>query len=83
MNTITVAEAKQDLESLIIRIISNVEPIIVRAETGEKVVLVPMEEFTAWQETAYLLANPTNAAHLRESIAEANAGKTLPWAPLE
>jgi antitoxin YefM len=34
-------------------------------------------------ETLYLLANPANAEHLRQSIAEAKAGKTLESALIE
>jgi antitoxin YefM len=33
--------------------------------------MLSMDEFNAWQETAYLLSNPANAARLRKSIAEA------------
>ena len=43
-------------------------------ETGQQVVVVPLDEYTAWQETRYLLANPANAAYLRQSIAQAQAG---------
>jgi PHD/YefM family antitoxin component YafN of YafNO toxin-antitoxin module len=35
-----------------------------------------LKDFNAWQETLYLLSNPANAEHLRQSIAEAKAGKT-------
>ncbi len=39
--------------------------------------MVPLDEYNAWQETHYLLSNPANAAHLKQSIAEAEAGKTV------
>jgi antitoxin YefM len=32
-----------------------------------------LDEFNSWRETLYLLANPANAAHLRQSIAEFQA----------
>jgi len=35
-----------------------------------------LDEFNSWQETLYLLSNPANAEHLRESIAQAKMGKT-------
>jgi hypothetical protein len=35
------------------------------------------QEFNSWQETLYLLSNPANAEHLRQSIAEAQIGKTM------
>jgi antitoxin YefM len=56
---------------LVTKVITNAEPSIVETEAGKKVVVMPLDEFTAWQETAYLLSNPANAAHLRESISQA------------
>ncbi|MGH9928877.1 MAG: type II toxin-antitoxin system Phd/YefM family antitoxin [Pyrinomonadaceae bacterium] len=44
-------------------------------EKGEKVVLVSLDEFNSWKETIYLLSNPANAAHLRQSMAEERAGQ--------
>jgi antitoxin YefM len=43
------------------------------AETNDVVVVSP-DEFDSWMETLYLLSDPANAQHLRQSIAEANAG---------
>ncbi|MCX6983418.1 MAG: type II toxin-antitoxin system prevent-host-death family antitoxin [Lentisphaerae bacterium] len=77
MNVITVNEAKRNLDSLIAKVISNAEPTIITTDTGQQIVLLPLDEFNAWQETAYLLSNPANAAHLRQSIAEAQLGKLV------
>ena len=43
-------------------------------DAGERVVVLSLDEFNAWHETLYLVANPANAAHLRQSIAEFEAG---------
>ena len=77
MNVITVNEAKRNLDSLIAKVLSNAEPTIITTDTGQQIVLLPLDEFNAWQETAYLLSNPANAAHLRQSIAEAQLGKLV------
>ena len=77
MNVVTVNEAKRNLDSLIAKVFSNAEPTIITADTGQQIVLLPLDEFNAWQETAYLLSNPANAAHLRQSIAEAHLGKLV------
>ena len=73
MNMVTVNEAKRDLDSLIKRVFADAEPTIITADTGEQIVLLSLDEFNSWQETAYLLFNPANAAHLRKSIAEAQS----------
>ncbi len=77
MNATTVNEAKKDLDRLIEQVTADAEPIIICGDQGQKAVLLSLEEFNSWQETLYLLANPANAAHLRQSIAEAKAGKTV------
>jgi antitoxin YefM len=75
MTTVTLTEAKENLEKLIEQVIADAEPIILSTETGQDIVLLPLDEFNSWKETIYLLSNPANADHLRKSIAEARAGE--------
>ena len=77
MNATTVKEAKKNLDRLIEQVNADAEPTIICGDQGQKAVLLSLEEFNSWQETLYLLSNPANAEHLRQSIAEAKAGKTL------
>jgi antitoxin YefM len=77
MNAVTITEAKANLEQIIEQVIADVEPTIISTDTGQQIVLLPLEEFNAWKETLYLLSNPFNAEHLRRSIMEAKTGKTL------
>ncbi|MBC8160325.1 MAG: type II toxin-antitoxin system prevent-host-death family antitoxin [Roseiflexaceae bacterium] len=75
MNAMTAREAQQNLERLITRVVADAEPTIVVNETGDRVVLVPLDEYNSWKETLYLLAHPANAAHLHASISEAQLGQ--------
>lgn len=75
MQAITLTEAKRNLEHVIERVVIDAEPTIVVTETGYQVVFLPLDEYNAWQETHYLLDHPANAAHLRRSMAEAQAGQ--------
>jgi antitoxin YefM len=77
MTVITVNEAKRNLDAVVAKVVANAEPTIIATEAGQQIVLLPLDEFNAWQETAYLLSNPANAAHLRQSIAEAQLGKIV------
>jgi len=74
MNVVTVSEAKRNLDALIKKIFSDAEPTLIATESGQQIVLLSLDEFNAWKETAYLLSNPANAERLRKSIAEAKAG---------
>jgi antitoxin YefM len=78
MNVISLDDAKQDLEAVVARVLADAEPTIVNTTSGESIVMVSLEDFNAWRETAYLLQNPANAAHLRQSIAEAQSGNITP-----
>ena len=75
MNAITLKEAQLKLQEVVEQVIADAEPTIVVSDHGEQVVLVPLDEYNSWKETAYLLSNPANAEHLRRSIAEAKAGE--------
>ena len=77
MNAVTITEAKANLEQIIEQVIADVEPTIITTDTGQQIVLLPLDEFNAWKETLYLLSNPFNAEHLRQSIIEAKTGKTI------
>jgi len=56
-------------------VVTDAEPILLSSGKGQHAVLLSLDEFNSWQETLYLLSNPVNAAHLRKSMAEAEAGK--------
>ena len=75
MNAITVNQAKQNLGNLIDQVISNADPTIICDDEGRKAVIMSFDEFNSWQETLYLLSNPANAEHLRQSMAEAETGR--------
>jgi antitoxin YefM len=76
MNAVTLKDAQQNLEALIDRVIEDAEPTILCGDSGQQIVLLPLDEFNSWRETLYLLSSPANAAHLRTSMAEAAAGET-------
>ena len=75
MTAMTLNEAKENLERLINQVIDDSEPAILCTDSGRQVVVLPLDEFNSWKETIYLLSNPANAAHLRESIQEARTGQ--------
>ena len=70
MQAVTLKDAKRNLPRLVEQVLADAEARIVVTDDGRQVVVMPLDEFNSWKETLYLLANPTNAAHLRRSIAE-------------
>ncbi len=52
-------------------------PILITRQDNKSAVLISLEDYNQIRETAYLLDNPVNAKRLRDSIADAEAGKTF------
>ncbi len=77
MDAMTTQQASHDLDRLIDRVIANVQPTILCNDKGNKAILISLDEFSAWQETLYLLSNPFNAKHLFNSIQSAKIGKVI------
>ena len=77
MNAITIKQAKQGLEKLIRQVNSDVDSVIIGDDEENRAVLISLSEFESWRETLYLLSNPANAEHLRQSIDEHRNGKVL------
>lgn len=75
MDAIPYATAEQKLGETLDAVCENHTPVIVTRPTGEAVVILSLSDFNSIQETMYLLENPANAEHLRQSIAAAEAGK--------
>lgn len=76
MTALPLENVKQDIDGFVARVLADAEPLVVETANGQRVVVMPLEDFASWQETAYLLRNPSNAAHLRKSIEEATEGKS-------
>ena len=77
MDAITTNQAKNNVDKLVDQVIANMQPTILCNENGNKAVLISLDEFSAWQETMYLLSNPVNASRLLNSIQLAETGRFL------
>ncbi|MBE2235097.1 MAG: type II toxin-antitoxin system prevent-host-death family antitoxin [Anaerolinea sp.] len=75
MYAVTEKDAQRNLGRLIRRAVADVEPTIVIGDEGDRIVLVSLAEFNAWQETLYLLSSPANVDHLQRSLAQMREGK--------
>ncbi len=74
MNTITYSAARAGLAQAMKKVCNDHEPVIITRQKEESVVMISLEDFTALEETAYLLRVPKNARRLLESIAELERG---------
>lgn len=74
MDAITYSHARENLAETMRRVCDDHVPIIITRQKERAVVIMSLEDWNAYEETAYLLRNPANAARLRSSIAQHRAG---------
>jgi antitoxin YefM len=77
MNSINYSELRAKLKTTMDRVCENHEPVIITRKNRSNLVLLSYEDYSAIEETAYLLRSPKNAQRLRESIKSFNEGKGL------
>ena len=77
MNTITYSEFRGHLASVLDKVNDDHTPILITRQTGKPAVVMSLEDYHAFEETAYLMASPKNAKRLNQAIAEVEAGKTV------
>jgi len=77
MDAITYTHARNNLTATMDKAIADHEPVIITRQNGEAVVLMSLEDFRSWEETAYLLNSPANARKLMRSLQQAKSGKTV------
>ena len=68
MNAINYSELRANLKCTMDQVCENHEPLIITRKNSDNLVLLSYEDYSAIEETSYLLRNPKNAKRLRESI---------------
>jgi antitoxin YefM len=71
----TYTSLRENLASVLDRVIDDQEVVIVRRRGARDVALIPADELNSLLETAHLLRSPRNAERLSASIQEARKGK--------
>ena len=74
MKAVSYSEARKNLAKTMEQVCQDHSPIIITRKTNDSVVMMSLEDYTALQETAYLLRSPKNTSRLIESIAQLENG---------
>lgn len=75
MDVVTYSEARANLKDVMDRVVEDKTEVIVTRQKAEAVVMVSLAEWNSISETLHLLSSPKNAARLRRSIEQMDAGK--------
>ncbi|CAM3660173.1 type II toxin-antitoxin system Phd/YefM family antitoxin [Xenorhabdus thuongxuanensis] len=77
MNVMSYSAFRAQLASTLDKVNDDHQPIMITRQNGKPAVVLSLEDFRAYEETAYLMASPKNAARLNQAIAEVEGGKTV------
>ncbi len=76
MQTINYSTAQDQLSEIMDRVNDDKTVFLITREEGEPVVIMSLNEFNAFEETAYLLRSSRNARRLISSMENLRASKT-------
>ena len=76
METISYSALRGHLASVMDRVNDDHVPVVITRRNGKPAVLMSLEDYSSYEETAYLMASPKNAERLHQAIAEVEAGNS-------
>ncbi len=77
MQAVTYTEARSNFAAMLDKVNADHAPVLITRQRGKPAVLISLEDFSAWEETAYLLRSPENARRLSSAIDQLNQGRNV------
>ena len=74
METINYSAFRSHLAKTLDKVNDNHQPILITRQNSKPAVIISLEDFHAYEETAYLMASPKNAQRLNQAMAQVEAG---------
>lgn len=76
MNILSYSALRNNLASTLDKVNEDHVSILITRQNAKPAVIMSLEDFKSYEETAYLMASPANALRLSQSISEVEAGQT-------
>lgn len=77
LNPMSYTAFRNNLASAVDQVNDDHKPILITRRQGKPAVLMSLEDFQAFSETAYLMASPKNAERLNSAMAAIREKKTI------
>ena len=74
MDTMSYSAFRNKLASTIDKVNDDHQPVLITRQNGKPAILMSVEDFKSYEETAYLMASPKNAERLNRAIDELESG---------
>lgn len=76
MQIMSYSALRNNLASVLDKVNEDHVSILITRQNGKTAVIMSLEDYNSYEETAYLMASPKNTERLNQAIAEVEAGKT-------
>ena len=76
MDVMTYTDFRSQLAGTLDRIADSHRPVLITRQNGKHAVVMSLEDFNAYEETAYLLSSSKNAERLNQAIEQIRQHKT-------
>ena len=77
MNVISYSAFRAELATTLDQVVAKHSPVMITRQNGKHAVVMSLEDFAAYEETAYLLRSPKNRNRLLESLQQLNSGNVI------
>ena len=77
MDTMSYSAFRSNLASTLDKVNNDHKPVLITRQNGKPAVVISLEDFHAYEETAYLMASPKNAERLNQAISEIEASQLV------
>lgn len=77
MDTMSYSAFRSQLAHTLDKVNDDHNPVLITRQNGKPAVVMSLEDFHSYQETAYLMASPKNAERLNQAIAQIESGKAI------
>ena len=75
MDQVNYSFFRSNLSSVLDKVNNDHAPVVVTRQNAKAAVVISLEDYNAYEATAYLMASPKNANRLNRSIQEIENGK--------
>lgn len=75
MHAISYTAVRNNLAKTMDKVNDDHAPVLITRQNGSPAVLMALDDFHAYEETAYLMTSPPNARRVRRAVRQLEAGK--------
>ena len=83
MQVVSFSEARQSFKAVLDRVEADADVTLITRRDASSAVLMSLETYNTLMETVHLLRSPVNAAHLQQSLEQADRGELVDHALID